>query len=46
MKSLLIIILIIIAIIMMVLGIQSNIAPPVLTGIGFLIISAILYQKK
>lgn len=46
MKNLLLILLIILAISMIVIGIYSKIIPPVLTGIGFLLIAKLTHQKK
>ena len=46
MKNSLIIVLIIIAITMIVIGIVAKIAPPVLTGIGFIIIAKLIYKKN
>lgn len=45
MKNLLVLILIIIAIAMIIIGLSSKILPPTLTGIGFIIIAAVLYKK-
>jgi len=39
------ILLIITGIIMLILGIQSGILPPILTGIGFFLIAGIFYLK-
>ena len=46
MKNLLLVVLLIIAIAMIVLGIKGKILPPTLTGIGFIIIGVLSYQKK
>ncbi|WP_226064563.1 hypothetical protein [Kaistella polysaccharea] len=46
MKNLLLVLLLIIAIAMIVLGIKGKILPPTLTGIGFIIIGVLFYQKK
>jgi hypothetical protein len=46
MKKLLLTILILVAIVMISLGIKAKIAPPVLTGVGFIIISILLYRKE
>ncbi|MGZ0015174.1 hypothetical protein [Yeosuana sp. AK3] len=46
MKTILLILLIIVAIVMIALGIRANILPPTLTGVGFIIIALMLYQKK
>ncbi|HLV14914.1 MAG TPA: hypothetical protein VKY41_07020 [Xanthomarina sp.] len=46
MKNTLLILLVLIAIGMIVLGVQSEILPPILTGIGFVIISVLLAKKK
>lgn len=40
------VLLIIIALIMIVLGIANSIIPPVLTGIGFIVIAVIFFNKK
>ena len=46
MKNSLLIVLIIIAIAMIVIGISAKIAPPALTGVGFIIIAILFYKKK
>jgi hypothetical protein len=45
MKNILLIVLVIIAIIMIVLGIRADVLPPVFTGIGFIVISFLLYKS-
>lgn len=46
MKNILLILLIIIAIAMIGLGLRADMLPPVLTGIGFLIIAVLLFKKE
>jgi len=46
MKNSLLIGLIIIAIAMIIIGVLEKIAPPVLTGIGFIIITFLFYKNK
>lgn len=46
MKNSLLIGLIIIAIVMIVIGFFAKIAPPALTGVGFIIIAIVLYKNK
>ena len=46
MKNNLLIILLVISIAMIVIGISAKILPPALTGIGFIVIAIILYEKK
>ena len=46
MKNNLLIILLIIAIAMIIIGISAKIFPPALTGIGFIVIAILLYEKK
>jgi hypothetical protein len=46
MKNSLIISLIIIAIAMIVIGISAKIVPPALTGVGFIVIAILFYDKK
>lgn len=46
MKNSLLIALIIIAIVMVILGISAKMAPPALTGIGFIIIAILFFKKK
>ncbi len=45
MKNLLLIVLVLIAIVMMGLSFKAGILPPGLTGLGFIIIAYLLYQK-
>ncbi|MBK5208886.1 MAG: hypothetical protein JJE44_05185 [Flavobacteriaceae bacterium] len=46
MKNSLLIGLIVIAIAMIIIGISAKIAPPALTGVGFIIIAILFYKKK
>lgn len=46
MKNVLIILLILIAITMIIIGIRVAILPPVLTGVGFIIIAWLFYRFK
>ena len=46
MKKLLLALLILIAVAMIIMGILSKILPPALTGVGFIIISIMLFQKE
>jgi uncharacterized MnhB-related membrane protein len=46
MKNILLILLALIAIVMVVLGISANALPPVFTGIGFIVIAILFYNKK
>lgn len=46
MKNSLLIGLIIIAIVMVVISISAKILPPILTGVGFIIIASLLYKKE
>lgn len=46
MKTLLLSSLVVISIAMILIGIISKIAPPVLTGIGFIIIAFLIYKIK
>ena len=46
MKNILLICLIIIAIAMIYLGVSAEILPPTLTGVGFIVIAALFYDKK
>jgi hypothetical protein len=46
MKNSLLIGLIIIAIVMIIISISAKIAPPALTGIGFIIIAILIYKNK
>ncbi|MFP4367757.1 MAG: hypothetical protein ACLFQA_11745 [Bacteroidales bacterium] len=46
MKNILLILLVIIAIIMIVLGIRADVLPPVFTGIGFIVISILLFRNN
>lgn len=45
MKNVLLILLVLIAIVMLFIGLKTNVFPPALTGVGFVII-AILFLKK
>lgn len=44
MKNIILILLVLIAIVMIILGISSSTLPPVFTGIGFILIAALLYK--
>lgn len=46
MKNALLILLLIVAIVMIVLGARASILPPVLTGVGFILITVLFYTKK
>lgn len=46
MKNLILILLVIIALVMIFLGYKASILPPALTGLGFLLISALLYRNE
>lgn len=46
MKNILIILLIVTALIMIYLGIKLGAKPPIFTGIGFIIISALFFDKQ
>lgn len=46
MRNILLILLILIAIAMIFLGVKSGILPPTLTGVGFIIISILLFKKE
>ncbi|MFH6959535.1 hypothetical protein ACHRV1_19230 [Flavobacterium aquidurense] len=46
MKNILLVLLVLLAIAMIIIGVSAKIAPPALTGIGFIIISILFYQKK
>lgn len=46
MKNYLIIALMITAIAMIVIGVSAKIFPPALTGVGFIIIAILFYDKK
>ncbi|MFO8234837.1 MAG: hypothetical protein R6U04_05490 [Bacteroidales bacterium] len=46
MKNILLILLLIIAIVMIVLGITMSSLPPAFTGIGFILITALLYKYR
>lgn len=46
MKSILLVLLLVVAIAMIVLGVKLSILPPALTGIGFIIITILFYQRK
>jgi hypothetical protein len=46
MKNILLLLLVIIAIVMIYLGIKASLLPPALTGVGFVIIAAILFLDK
>ena len=45
MKTLLIVLLVLVAIAMIFLGVKAEMPPPILTGVGFILI-AILFAKK
>lgn len=45
-KNFLIIALLILAIVMLYIGITGKMIPPALTGVGFLIIAYLFYDKK
>jgi len=44
-SKVLLIFLVVIGIIMIVMGVKANIKPPILTGIGFFIITYLFYKK-
>jgi hypothetical protein len=44
-KNILIVVLILFALAMIIIGVQSEIVPPILTGIGFIIITSYLKLK-
>lgn len=44
MKNILLILLTLIAVVMIILGVNAGALPPVFTGIGFVLIAAILYK--
>lgn len=46
MKKILLVLLVLIAIGMIVSGILAEIVPPVLTGIGFIVISILFFKKE
>jgi hypothetical protein len=46
MKNSLLIGLITIAIVMVIMGVSAKMAPPALTGIGFIIIAILFFKKK
>lgn len=46
MKKILLVLLTLIAIVMIILGINANALPPVFTGMGFIIIAILFYNKK
>jgi uncharacterized membrane protein YbaN (DUF454 family) len=46
MKNILIVMLVLLAVVMIILGINAAIIPPILTGVGFLVIAALFYTKK
>lgn len=46
MKKLLLALLVLTAIAMIILGISAKIMPPILTGIGFIIIAILFFQKE
>ena len=46
MKNVLLILLAIIAVVMIILGASASALPPVLTGIGFILIAALLYKYR
>ncbi len=41
-----ILILIVLAVVMIIIGINANITPPILTGIGFIIIAYLFYKRN
>ena len=45
-KNFLLIVILILAIAMLYIGITGKIIPPALTGVGFLVIAYLLYDKK
>ena len=45
-KNFLLIVLVILAIAMLYIGITGKILPPALTGVGFLVIAYLFYDKK
>ena len=46
MKNILLVLLLIIAVVMIVLGIRSGALPPLLSGIGFLLISILFFNRR
>ncbi|WP_432671937.1 hypothetical protein [Flavobacterium sp. SM2513] len=46
MKNVLIGLLVVIAIVMIYMGISAQMAPPALTGMGFIIIALLFYKKS
>lgn len=46
MKNLLLILLLIIAVAMIVIGIKKEMLPPVLTGLGFIIIALLFWKRE
>ena len=46
MKNILLILLLMVAVVMIVLGARASILPPALTGVGFILIALLLYNKK
>ena len=46
MKNILLILLLMVAVVMIVLGARASILPPSLTGVGFILIALLLYNKK
>ena len=46
MKNILLIALLILAIAMIIIGVSKEIIPPTLTGIGFIIIAALFYERR
>ncbi len=46
MKNVLLMLLLIVAVVMIVLGAQASILPPALTGVGFILIALLFYNKK
>jgi len=46
MKNILLIALLIVALVMIILGIKAKMPPPILTGVGFIIIAALFSLRK
>lgn len=46
MQNILLILLVLVAVVMIVLGGMKGMIPPMLTGVGFIVIAALFYTKK
>ena len=46
MKNILIVLLVLLAAAMIILGINASIIPPILTGVGFMVIALLFSSKK